>query len=745
MVNGSSRLSAPPDTRRASLWRAEAWRLQGEGGPVVLIALLALALTAAYYGLAYRTTVLAEDRIRGLFVEFQSLEFGPEPFRWSKGAGRFCLPAIGPTRPPAGLELRLLGSALTATPDGSMVDRAELGVGALSVPLRIAPEARSYRMLLPPAAEGGPVCLTLRSATVDPGGSGRVVGVGLREASLWKLAPGGAPPPGQLLVNLWLGLGGYWLVRRFGLPRLPALLGVVVVALAVGAPLIGGMARLAPDLPFWSAWIAGALGATLGARLIYERAAGALADWQRELLGVTLVALLLGVGWALLARLEGYVWPYPLMARGGTVFGWSALPAIALGVAYIALTVRWLGADLPSPPWLVIGAGWLAAVALPVSLKWGLRGWESLFQTFAVQEGNYIEDLPRIGGDPLGFLRGYVELMPELALHNKTHPPGGTLFLWAVDRFVAPGPEAAAWVVIALSALVVWPTYRLSERMLGRQAAALAVAIAVLLPAFMIYAATSMDALFAVAMGWALFWIYAALVLYDTPGSHPGRQLMAAAAAGAWIALGLCFSFTTLMLAFVVLALAARRVAMGPRRGTDLARWVAVGGVMAGTVLLLLGLLWAATGYNSVAAFFQGVANNRVDVGERVSPLGLSSYLFFLAVNAVAYGCFLGPWVVYRLGVSGREAIARLPRGPWEHAEALSLGMAVLLLGMLLSGLFYREIERVWLFSHPLSAGALVGGIMQQTGRRRLILAALLLGSLLLHSVIFRATLRVSW
>jgi hypothetical protein len=90
--------------------------------------------------------------------------------------------------------------------------------------------------------------------------------------------------------------------------------------------------------------------------------------------------------------------------------------------------------------------------------------------------------------------------------------------------------------------------------------------------------------------------------------------LLWAAAAGAWIALGLFFSFTTLMLALLVLGLTARRVVIGPRGRGDLLRWIAVGGVIAGTTLLLLGGVWAATGYNSVAAFFSAMANNRVEL-----------------------------------------------------------------------------------------------------------------------------------
>lgn len=761
---------APPP--RLAGRSALAASLRRELLPSLLLGFLALALTAFYYGTAYNAQVRADDRVRGLFVGFQSLEGEEqgEPYRWTKGEGMLCLPAAGLSRPLAAMELRLLGSAVTAGSAGQAVDRAELRVGPTLFPLAIAPESRAYRLLVPPAPQSGPVCATISSATVDPAGTGRVTGVGVRSVELWKLERGGFPPPGQLLVNLVLSAGVYLLLRRFGLPRFLALPLVLAVTAAIGAGLIGGAIRLAPDLPFWSAFAAVAVGLILGATLAYQWSAPRLAAWQRELVGTGLILALLAAGWTVLARLEGYIWPFPIMARGGTAFGWGVLPAAILFAAYAALLVRWLRAPAPPPAWLAIGAAFGAAVILPAALKAGLRGWESLFQHFAVQEGNYIQDLPRVGDDPLGFLRNYVALMPELALHNKTHPPGGTLFLWAVDRLVAPGPEAASWVVIALAALGVWPTYRLAAALLSPRAAALAAAFYALLPAFMIYAATSMDALFATVLACAISSLYAALVIHDAPAARASeqpaavaeaparrstfyvlrstfpRQLLAAAGAGAWIALGLLFSFTTLMLALVVLALVARRLAIGPRRREDALRWAAIGGVIAGTVLLILGAFWAATGYNSVAAFFTGVANNRLDVGARVSPLGLSSYLFFLAVNAVAFGWYLGPWVIYRLGRSSGAQIARSAAGVDRPADALGVGLAGLLLGMLFSGLFYREIERVWLFSHILIATALADGIMHNDDRRgRVVLAALMLVALFVHSVIFRAALRVSW
>lgn len=714
----------------------------------LLLGLLSFALTVVYYATSYHAYIRADDRIRGLFVGFQSLEGEQtgQPYRWTMGAGTLCLPASGLTRPHTALDLHLLGSAVTAGSAAQAIDHATLDVDTLALPIRVAPESRAYHLLLPPAARGGPLCVTLTSATVDPAGTGRVVGVGLRSIGLRALERGSLPPPGQLLVNLWLSVGGYWLLRRSGLPRrfaFPLVLGLVA---ALGAGLISGAIRLAPDLPYWSTFAAITLALLLAALRTYQWAALHLAPWQREVLGVTLILALLSLGWYVLAHREGYLWPFPLMARAGSAFGWGVLPATLLFAAFAAIVVGWLGAPAPPPAWQAVGLSGLAAASLPASLKIGLRGYETLFQTFAAQEGNYIQDVPRVGNDPLGFLRSYVVLMPDLALHNKTHPPGSTLFLWLVERLFGPGPAPAGWVVIVLAALGVWPTYHLARDLLGPRAAALAAALYALLPAFMIYAATAMDALFATVLAWAIYALYCALVIRDQPAAPVGPQLLAAVVAGAWIALGLMFTFTTLMLALLALALVARRIAVGPRRRADVLRWAATGGVIGGTVLLLLGALWAATGYNSVAAFFSGVANNRLDVTARISPLGLSSYLFFLAVNAVAFGCFLGPWLIYRLGRSTRLHLSRISAGQDRPADSLAIGLAALLLGMLFSGLFYREIERVWLFSHILVAAVLADGMMDQSDRRsRLTLAAVLMTVLFVHSVIFRAALRVSW
>jgi hypothetical protein len=718
---------------------------------LVLLVFIGLACTLFYYSNAYRTTVQADDRIRGLFVGFQSLEGTTEPYRWSKGAGQVCLPANGPTRRLAGLELRLLGSTFTQGVAERAIDQATLRVGAHALPFTIAPENRVYQLLIPPGPEAGPVCVTLESATVTPAGTNRVAGVGVRSLTLWNMLPGGAPPLNQLMINLWLAVGSYGLLRMAGFPLRLVLPGCAGLALILGGGVISGNVRVAPDLPYWSTFAAGAVGALFATTLIYRWSAPRLRLWQQELLGVGLILGLLSFGWAVLANLPGYFWPFPLMARAGTSMNWTVLLPASLCAAYIGLTLYWLRATKLPPAPLVIGSAWLAAIVLPVTLKVSLWGWESLFQNFALQEGSYIRDVPKVGTDPLGFLRDYVAQMPDLVLHNKTHPPGTTLFLWGVERLFGPGPEPATWAVIALVGLGAWPTYRFAEAVADRRAAILAAAIYVLLPAFMIYAAVAMDALYAVVLAWATWSLYAAFVVQekitdDQLLTTDQRQIGAVLAAGAWIGLGLLFSFTTLMLVFVVGALVFRRLILGPRRTQDMVRWLTLGGILGGTTLLLLLLLWLLTGYDSIAAFFSGVANNRLDVSERVSPLGLSSYLFFLAVNSVAWGWFLGPWVVYRLWQGGHQGWMRTLKGDKSLALIPGIGVATLVLGLLFSGLFYREIERIWLFSHVLVAPALAIGITERPQQReRLLLAGMLLITLCLHSIIFRATLRVSW
>ena len=77
--------------------------------------------------------------------------------------------------------------------------------------------------------------------------------------------------------------------------------------------------------------------------------------------------------------------------------------------------------------------------------------------------------------------------------------------------------------------------------------------------------------------------------------------------------------------------------------------------------------------------------------------------LVYLGANLVAYTLYVTPWGLAAL--SG-ELLACVRRG-WRQVDAfaaLLVATGVCVLGMWLSGLFNREVERIWGFTYPLAA-----------------------------------------
>jgi Dolichyl-phosphate-mannose-protein mannosyltransferase len=708
----------------------------------LLLAALAASATVAVHRWAYHPAALAEDHIKSLFQGFYGVE-GEQPqlYRWTNGRGTICLPAAGQRRPALVLQFALLSHSHEL---GIRSFFMEVGETRLHLP--VLPGDRHYQILLPAAPDHGPVCVTLASATAASPSDDRKLGLAVQSVQIWPLEPVFLPPLDQLALNVTLALCIYWLLRRLGVTG--ALAGGMVagVALIVTAGLLGMRLRMAADLPAWS------LGATVAvaALLIVDLTrAGPMKTirpaWLREFSGVLLNALLLAAAWLGVKALSGESWPFPLMARLGPKFSWLVILPLLLFGAWVVF-IRWmLGRESP-PAWLSIASCWLAACLLPITLKASIRGWNSLFQTFTWQPEDYIRDVGRVGDDPLHFLQTFVAQMPDLALHNHNHPPGATLLLWAFARLFGSGPVPATWSAIALAGLAVWPTYRLAARIGGARVGLLAAAICAVLPAHLIFSTASMDAVFATILAFAIDAIHAALM--------PGARVWRALAAGAWLALGMCFSFITLMLGFYAAVLLIWRIfqVYPAERGIDatqhnlfrqpLPTALVIYAIMG---LLLVMLRWL-TGFDIVAALIQGTAVNYDALHQQLPPAGPAFYLFFLAVNSVAYACYLGPWVLDRVAVSGRAGLAALQRGQASSAQALAASLVVLLLGMLFSGLFTREVERIWSFTHILVAAVVAYSIIAEARDTHwLRTAGLMLGTLFLQGVVFRMVFSIYW
>lgn len=719
-----------------------------------MLLLLCVVCTWSYYRLSYHQTVFAEDRFSQTFWGFYKIEGdAPRTYRWTDGHGTLCMPSAGQGQPPLALQLDLLGQS-----EDLQIREFVARVGATDLLVPLREHDGRYRLLLPASTTSDPICVELISSARMPDGDERLLGVGLRALQLDWLAgaPPLVPPLHQLAINIGLVLGSYELLRRLHLYKWLSTALVSVIVIGATVLLMSGRVRFTPDLPLMTAGtLAGVTLILTTTTLRSSLTSRTMNPWLCEGITIGLTLLMLLAAMFGFQALAGYdPGSYPLMARMGPTFSVDVLWSIAVFGLWMVLLWRWLSAEQPPSPLLAISVSWLAAFGIIVLLKAGLREANSLFQTFTWQPEDYIRDVRRVGDDPIGFLRDYVEMMPRLARHNRTHPPGSTLFLWAIAQTLGSGPKIATWIVIALGTLGVWPTYLLARwaaSSLGSprrdRLALIAAAIYGLLPAQLIFGATSMDAVFATVLAAATYCLARALL----DDQNEGRSRLYAIFAGLWLAIGLVLVFTTLVLGLFVVAIACWLLLQRPTLDT-IRRLVIQGALVGGTTLLLLAGVWATTGYNSWEAFREGSANNVIDVQERTPPASPATYLFFLSANLVAWGIYLGPWGTSLLAQGGAQGITALrltdQRNKCEttRVDAILAGTVVLVSGLFVSGLFVREVERILLFTHILVAFAMAHGIMkQQSSISYRFLTIVMVSTLFLQALVMRALLRIYW
>jgi hypothetical protein len=460
----------------------------------------------------------------------------------------------------------------------------------------------------------------------------------------------------------------------------------------------------------------------------------------RDLLALALWSLVLWGSVAVLQAVYGHSGAWPLKAGVWPGFTPAVLLAVAAFLPWLALVLLRLRHDHPA---LFFSALLLlaAAIALPVLLKTSVRGWDSLFLTFRDNPSDYIHDVPLVGPNPLAFLGQYVERSPTLAWHNSNHPPGSVLLLWLVAQTLGPGSVPASWVAITLSGLLPLAALWLGSHLGRPHLALLAGALVVVMPGHTVYSVTSMDGIFNVLLALAAVAVFIAL---DTDA---GGRVWQAALAGALLALALFFTYTATQLAFFGLALGGLALVRGQPWPRVLRQLALMAAVLAGLYLLL----YFVSGFNIIAAVVQAKANNARLLGDPtdLTPtlMGLPTvehYTRYLAVNLVPFLWYLGPWGLAAL-VPALAAGARAPRQA-NRIAGLALALAVLVAGMLLSGLFVREVERIWGFLYPLAAVVMAAHIWQgATLRVRLWQAGLWLCLFFAQSAVMRMLLNLYW
>ncbi|MBN2218583.1 MAG: glycosyltransferase family 39 protein [Pirellulales bacterium] len=303
-----------------------------------------------------------------------------------------------------------------------------------------------------------------------------------------------------------------------------------------------------------------------------------------------------------------------------------------------------------------------------------------------------------------GYLRDFTALQPTLPLHCRTHPPGGTLFLWAIDRHVWPGDRAAALATILVAALAVPAVHGLAREVCSRRTARLATVLFILAPNVLLFTATSMEAVFMVPMVWTFYLLFRA---------RRRRPVVLGVAGGIAASVAALMTFSAAWLAIWAVVLAVITAVFDRRRLR--ATLVALASAAAAS-LVFYGLLWGWSGYNLVSVLTTAVGQHaRIMEGGNQATFG--QYVHLTVANPVAF--FTGTGLVLAVLWAART---------WKDARSglfflatrgglLNLSFLGALAIVVVAPLYTLEVERIWIFLVPLVAIAAARELQECEGR----------------------------
>jgi hypothetical protein len=399
-------------------------------------------------------------------------------------------------------------------------------------------------------------------------------------------------------------------------------------------------------------------------------------------------------------------WPSYLFWQPGLDPGWAllALP-VALAAAAVLVALARAG-GLARRTRLAGSLAATGALALAVAaLAGGPAAWAAPL-AFA---GEYPGAVGQVGPLP-AFLGEFPARVPTLPDFAAQHPPFATVFYVLVDRVWA-GPDGPALATVAAGCLGLLVAAGLARDELGDQGERVAVVCWALAPVTVLYVATSADAMWAPVLAGAALAADRGLRRRSWPWTLAGGVLL-------WLASMLTFA-AVLVLPF----LAVRALAVRAADGWGLVlRWAAA---TSAVVLGLAGLLWAATGYDVVAAVAA------VDDFWRHAPgTGQRVWWVWIFGDLVAFAVILGfpltTALVARLAAAVRERA-------WGSFEAATLAA---LLAAACWGHTRGEVERMWQFLVPFAVVVATRQLLRWRASLPLV-AGLLLGQAVAIQVLF--------
>src|SRR3989344_3656515 len=277
------------------------------------------------------------------------------------------------------------------------------------------------------------------------------------------------------------------------------------------------------------------------------------------------------------------------------------------------------------------------------------------------------------------FLHNYISLIPRLAEHGTTHPPGYTLVLYFVYKYFQAGFLGMSLWAVFIAGLTLWPLYFLWRYFLEKMETRRALEIFIFVPSIVMMTATSMEGVF-------MFLVWCAIALLFV-GWRKNIWLAGLGGLAAALALFTNFLFLLLIPFFLFLAW----FSIKKFNTADCAKALFRIFISLAFFLLFFLAIWQWSGYSITDNFFAARAANQGAVRSNFESVPM--YFLYVFMNIINFLIYLGLPLIFiffeGLPATLKESSALFKSGVWA------------LLFFLAIGIFQANVERLWLFILP--------------------------------------------
>ena len=296
----------------------------------------------------------------------------------------------------------------------------------------------------------------------------------------------------------------------------------------------------------------------------------------------------------------------------------------------------------------------------------------------------YYADLPKIKG-LRSFIRDYVSMMPNLSHHANTHPPGGDVFLYIVERTFGKGVIRASLISILVTNLSLIPFYLTAKLFLDRLLSRLAVMLWILTPNIAIYSATCMDGVFMFFLLWPFYFFFKFLI-------QNKNMVLLAVVNGIALSIAMFMTFSATYQGLFFIIMTGTLLYKKQQNWKRVLSFIIISGLTFCTIYVLGFYL---SGYNILDCLDRARDKDMMSYG---SPLR-EWRIYFLSRSSNFAGFFLFSgfatswlWFKYLFKKEGAKGNGN------KMLRYCIYAFIITLLEMNLGGLYFFETGRVWIF-----------------------------------------------